>query len=563
MGVFYCFLLGQMVVGVADLLKWFSDAGGKVHPNLEVIKGPKGHLLFVVTKEIKEGEKLLEMPDEIILSLDNSDFVEIDFTGLHDEILSDMTPYRIQGLIALFEHLKPHCNIQYEPAPIVRKKKKKKRQRQAVVQPTGPVQGKESTWSTYLQYLSERQNVSSPAFWDEDSCKQLEGTSLEDRIEDLDQHMHAEFEKLILPFFGEQALKLGDPKLLTFDLFKKFFSFSTSYCWADETAEIFLAPLAELFSYTTTEEAANVEIEYGETSVNVVAKENLAAKSKLYNFAGEIGTAEYVWKWGVIDHNPTEECPKGSAYDTVQIEPELVFETCLKEGNMEDDPVSEEKLELLQDIGMLIDIFEIEKDGEIPNDLLLAVKVLFMDAEEFAIYKAEMIQSGYILDEEEDSEGEEAPEDNKPNPEPSTSKETKNESPEPSEDDAEVNEEEMEGEDEADMQILPEITNEAAVFKALITIAETKQSLIKTDNVVSGIAWDKAGILRKPALIAAYLKELDKDILNRFITECNKQAKNINKKEDKKQPKAGKKRKLSTNSKVSSGSPNAKKQKPN
>ena len=125
-----------------DVLKWFRDAGGKVHPNLEVIKGPKGHLQFIVDKEIEEGEKLIEMPDELLLSLDNSDFVEIDFTGVHDEILSEMTPYRIQGLIALFELLKTKCNIQYEPAPIVRKKKKKKRQKKAVVQPTGPVPGK-------------------------------------------------------------------------------------------------------------------------------------------------------------------------------------------------------------------------------------------------------------------------------------------------------------------------------------------------------------------------------------------------------------------------------------
>lgn len=223
-----------------ELLKWFKASGGKIHPNLGVVKGHKGHFQFVVEKPIPEGEQLLELSEELVLSLDNSDFAEIDFTQIHDEILSDMTPYRIQTLLGLFELLKPNCSIQYEPVPIVRKKKKKKRQKKAVVEKTGPVTGKynnfkkpfrnnfnfilgtESKWMPYLKYISERQNLNIPAYWSENDRKLLDGTSLEDRISDLDQEMQEELEKLIAPFFGESALKLSDPKLLTFDLFKVF-----------------------------------------------------------------------------------------------------------------------------------------------------------------------------------------------------------------------------------------------------------------------------------------------------------------------------------------------------
>ena len=307
-------------------------------------------------------------------------------------------------------------------------------------------------------------------------------------------------------------------------------------------------------------DAANINIVYGENNVEIRAKETIAAKSKLYNFAGEVSTAEYVWKSGVVDHAPTKECTKGSTYDLAQIEPELGFETCLKEGKMEEDPLSEEKLELLQDIGMLVDIFEIEKDADIPNDLLLAVKVLFMDAEEFSLYKSEMIQSGYIMDESEmepsDSDEEPGPgQDSEPSAKPTSAMEVADvtEADQPSVETKEESEEEV---DEGDMQILPEITNEPAVFRALTIMAETKLSVIADGDDSSGIMWDKAGIIRKPSLIATYLKEIERDILTRFVTNCNKHAESL---KQKKPEKSSGKRKLSTEAKA----PKSKKQKTN
>merc|ERR1711879_35447 len=106
-------LFSMAKVSADDVLKWFKGMGGSVHQNLSIIKGPKGHLQLIVEKDIEEGEQLLGIPDDAVLSLDSSDFAEIDFTGVHDDILSEMTPYRIQALLALFELLKSHCNIQY------------------------------------------------------------------------------------------------------------------------------------------------------------------------------------------------------------------------------------------------------------------------------------------------------------------------------------------------------------------------------------------------------------------------------------------------------------------
>lgn len=306
---------------------------------------------------------------------------------------------------------------------------------------------------------------------------------------------------------------------------------------------------------------ANVEIDFLETTIIVRSKSDLEPKTKLVNFVGAIGTSEHVWKWGVIDHQPNESCNKGSESDVLQIEPEIVIETCLEKGNMEDEDISVDKVTLLQEIGMLIDVFEIGKDGNIPNDLLLCVKVLFMDEEEFNLYRSEMAESGFIMDEDslmqamqemENQEGDEGDDDeNEDNEEvkdkkpskipaslqPPKTSETKNEK---SEGEAIIQGEDDDDED-VDMDMLPEITNEAAVFESLLLIADIKRKeLDENKGDASVIDWTKAGVIRKPSLIGAYLKEIESDILNKFIEECKKHVK-----PQKTETKASKKRKLS------------------
>ena len=190
---------------------------------------------------------------------------------------------------------------------------------------------------------------------------------------------------------------------------------------------------------------------------------------------------------------------------------------------MEEDPLSEEKLNLLQEIGMLLDYFEIERNGDIPFDLLLSVKVLFMDKDEFNIYKNEMINAGFVMEEndEEDDEDEETSEttsDKKSTGE--TKKEGKEEEKPMNIDDNEEMEEDGEGEeDDEEAQVLPEIKNEESVFKALISIADEKLKM--RENIDSSVIdWSKPGMIRKPSLVSVYLKEIEKDILQKFISNC-------------------------------------------
>ena len=71
--------------------------------------------------------------------------------------------------------------------------------------------------------MKERKHLNTPAFWDEESKKELVGTSLEERIDGLNESMQEEFDKLIVPFFKENALKLDEKASLDVDLFKVYY----------------------------------------------------------------------------------------------------------------------------------------------------------------------------------------------------------------------------------------------------------------------------------------------------------------------------------------------------
>jgi len=516
-----------------QLLDWFKEHGGTVHANLQTIKSQKS-FLFSANKAIKKGETLFEVPEHLVLSLDTSDFAEVDFTENHEDIFSNLTPHRAQALVSLYELLKPECAIKMEAPTIARKKKKKKRQREAAAsRSTEPVTGKKSEWETFLRFVAAKEPLHTPAYWSADERNMLDGTSLSERVEDLDTELQGELDQLISPFFQEKTLKLQNQEILTCDLYKNFLSWALTYCWADEKGEIFSVPLAELMSYTAHQDAANVLIKLEEDSIQVIAKNDLAPKDTLLSFVGELSSAEFLWKWGMIDHRPTEDCEKGCEADAIAIEPEVVFMTCIPETEV-DDPLAEKKFATLQELGLLMDLYEIGRDGKIPGDLLLTAKVLCMDQEEFELYANEMAQAGFLDtfddDDDEDEDDDEPADSVLPPPPEDEDEDDASSTPAPAAPKKEVvmSAEEDEDEDEDDDDLgteLPEITNEASVFESLLRIAQNRLQALPAPS--GEIDWKKAGFIRKPSLACSYLVQVEHEIWTSFIVECKERLANI------------------------------------
>lgn len=539
-------------VSADQLLAWFKEQGGTLHESLQTIKAQKSFLLST-TKAIKKGETLFQVPEHLVLSLDTSDFAEVEFTENHEEIFNKLTPHRAQALLSLFELLKPECAIKREAPTIARKKKKKKRQREAATtRSTEPVTGQQSIWGTFLQFVAAKEPLYTPAYWTEEERKMLKGTSLSERIEDMDTELQGELEQLIAPFFQEQSLKLQNEELLTCDLYKKFLSWALTYCWADENGEIFSVPLAELMSYTAHQEAANVLIKLEEDSIQIIAKSDLAPKETLLSFVGELGSAEFLWKWGMVDHRPTATCEKGCEADAIAIEPEVVFLNCIPESEV-DDPLAEKKFDTLQELGLLMDLYEIGREGKIPGDLLLTAKVLCMDEEEFQLYANEMAQEGFLnaFDDDDDDDDESADAILPPAPEEDDEEEastpakagSKKEPAVSTEGDDEEDENEEEDDDEDVGTELPEITNEASVYEALLKIAQNR--LNDLPEASGDINWKKAGFIRKPSLACSYLVQVENEMWSSFIAECKERLANISSAPPTASKTSEKKRKLS------------------
>jgi hypothetical protein len=129
-----------------------------------------------------------------------------------------------------------------------------------------------------------------------------------------------------------------------------------------------------------------VTCSFTEEGFKLVASRKLKEGERLSYWMGEVGSAESVWKFGFIDHSPSEDFPKGNPFDFVPIEPELVLDVC----SNEEDPLLEEKVMFLDVLG-LNDCFPISlTDPQLPRELLLYASVLLTNEAEFEAYREKL-----------------------------------------------------------------------------------------------------------------------------------------------------------------------------
>ena len=288
-----------------------------------------------------------------------------------------------------------------------------------------------------------------------------------------------------------------------------------------------------------------------EDVIRIVSTKQLKANEQVTCTSSGARSAETVYKLGYIDHQPTEKFPVGIADDLVEIAPESVIELFEKS---KDEEFLATRVPLLGALGLLDDVFEIAADGQLSNDLLLAVKLIFMDDQEFELYESEMKKSGFLfgeddlddLDDEEaaaleaefgaDSDDEESIPKTLANPNAEKKgKEKGKEQGGKVDDKKEVEEEDDEEVDipedalnfsDLQEEELPAITNEKGVYDFLATLLQQKLDLCNaTTNLVD---YKKSGVIRKPQLVAEYLKNLEKTILQKALDQVKEHIKTLN-----------------------------------
>ena len=376
---------------------------------------------------------------------------------------------------------------------------------------------------------------------------------------------------------------------MSFEVYKKITSYVLAYSWATGGQELTYSPLAELMTYSGHDDKVNGAIDLSnEEVISIVSTKQLKANEQVCCTASGARTAETIYKLGIVDHLPNEEFPYGNPDDMVELEPEFLFEQ-LEDSKLKDEAHMTARYPLIGELGLLEDVYEIGIDGELPNDLLLAVKLIFMDNQEFELYESEMKKSGFLFgDDDEDLDDEEAAaleaefnsdEESIPktlaNPDaPKDKSEEKGKGKDSKEKGAESDdEEEIDLSDgsfnlsDVQEEQLPAITDEIGVYKFLESVIQ--QKLGKLGAVAPGsVDYNKPGVIRAPALLAEYLKNLEKNILEKALGKVKEHIKSLSdpnaaapKKEEEKPSPKKKNNKKRANEKKDSGAPPAKKSK--
>lgn len=529
---------------VEELTNWIKQSGIKLHENLSIVKVQKSYQL-VASKPIDESETLISYPDKTIICLDTSDFSEIQFSAKQNELLAEeVSPYLAQTLIFLYEFLKPECSIKFDKGPS--RKKKKKNQKAAA---NAPVKGRKSSWGEYLQHISQLEDLPTPASWSQADRELLKGTSLEERVAEMDEGLKEEFQDIIVPFLTDSSISCPQEKL-SFEVYKKIRSYVLAYSWATGGDELTYSPLAELLGYSSHDDRVNGAIDLSDEDViRIVSTKQLKANEQVTCTSSGARSAETIYKLGYIDHQPTEKYPVGTADDLVEIAPEFIFELLEK---TKDEELLAARTQLLAELGLLEDVFEIAANGQLSNDLLLAIKLIFMDNQEFELYESEMKKSGFLfgeddledLDDEEaaaleaefagDSDDEESIPKTLANPnaekkqkgkeQGAKADKTKDSEGEEEDDDIDIPEGALNFSDVQEEQ-LPAITNEKGVYEFLETVLQQKLDLCKVTT--SLVDYQKPGVIRKPQLLAEYLKNLEHTILQKALDKVRENIKSL------------------------------------
>ena len=79
--------------------------------------------------------------------------------------------------------------------------------------------GRKSPWGEYLQHIIALEDLPIPAYWSKADRELLNGTSLEERIAEMDEGLQEEYDTTIVPFLTDSTISCPKEKL-SFEVYK-------------------------------------------------------------------------------------------------------------------------------------------------------------------------------------------------------------------------------------------------------------------------------------------------------------------------------------------------------
>ncbi|CEJ01742.1 hypothetical protein RMCBS344292_15763 [Rhizopus microsporus] len=291
----------------------------------------------IATQDIKEGDVLFSLPRSILLSQLTS--------PLKDKVseLSELPGWTPLILCMMYEIDKP-----------------------------------DSFWKPYFDVLPRE--FSTPMFWNQDDLKELEGTDIVSKIgkKDSDDLFHNQLEPII-----KKHPELFDEKKHNLELFHICGSLIMAYSFLDEMQKlpkkktqeeqeeeeeddddddddeeglITMVPMADMLNHKTG--FNNARLFHEPDCLQMKAIKNIKEGEQIYNTYGDLCNADLLRKYGFVDEK--------NDFDLVELDGPLVVD-----------------IEFLMEEGALDDCFVIDKEYEIPPELIVSVHVLCSTKDEF------------------------------------------------------------------------------------------------------------------------------------------------------------------------------------
>ncbi|KAG2175165.1 hypothetical protein INT44_007653 [Umbelopsis vinacea] len=340
-------------------IEWLKANDATISDSLAIkdYRSEKAGRGVVAIKDIKKDEVLFSLPRKVLLSEETSQLATK--PGMKDILNSQ------QGWAPLI------LCLMYE------------------------LKSKNSFWKPYLDILPNA--FDTPMFWEQKDIDELAGTGVPDKIgrEDAENM----FKNTIQPIIKSHP-DVFDENVHNLNLFHICGSLIMAYSFHDEltpkpssqanaddkTEEdeddeedeeeqegiIAMVPMADMLNHRTG--FNNARLFHEPESLQMRAIKDIPASEQIYNTYGDLCNADLLRKYGFVDV-PNE-------FDIVEISGDLVCDVSCPADVTDEE--KEAKVTFLLEEDVLDDYFVIEKNGDIPPELIASVQVFMMSSQEFS-----------------------------------------------------------------------------------------------------------------------------------------------------------------------------------
>ncbi|KAK4055004.1 Ribosomal lysine N-methyltransferase 4 [Microbotryomycetes sp. JL221] len=339
----------------AAFYEWLSSTGGDISSAVGLKQFDGMGRGAVALRDIDADELLFSISRQVLLTISNSSLPPL----LPQEEFSELNGWTPLILCMMYESLKS-----------------------------------DSTWQSYFALMPAVDSFSSLMWWNEEELKELQGSMVLDKVGKADAD--AEFENVVKPFVAKHSSVFGDITQYTLERFHWMGSLILSRSFhveskvqeeeddssdqedddeeeeREDVGDVAMVPMADLLNARYG--CDNARLFYEPKTLNMMSTKPIKKGEQIWNTYAEPPNSDLLRRYGHVDED--------NGNDLVEVSLKLVADVVGSQATKLDDKQREERADFLLDCG-IDDTCSIEKDLELPIELLTAIRTFILTEVEF------------------------------------------------------------------------------------------------------------------------------------------------------------------------------------